>query len=106
MRIVKKPAGPEIIASFKPDEVGKPGNDVEKDILTSGKKYVGKNKEEGYAIATLPLHDKNGEVIAAVRFEMEPFPGQTEKSVLSRTMPIIRDMELRIAANKDLRGLQ
>lgn len=105
--VAKKTDGtPAVIASGKADEIGKPGNDVEMDVLKSDKKYVGKNKEDNYMIATLPLHDKNGDVIAAVRFELEPFPGQTEKNVLSRTLPLVREMESRVAANKELNGLQ
>lgn len=96
-----------VIAGTKPEEIGQAANEAETDVLTaSDKKYVGKNKEEKYVIATLPLHDKNGDVIAAVRLEMESFPGQTEKNVLARTIPIVREMELRIAANKELNGLQ
>jgi hypothetical protein len=108
VRIVAKKSGGahEIIASVKPEEIGKPANDVESDVIKNDKKYVGKNKDDNYMIATLPLHDKNGDVIAAVRFEMEPFPGQTEKNVLARTLPMIREMEMRIAANKELNGLQ
>jgi hypothetical protein len=108
LRIVSKRADGTVavIAGTKPEEIGSAANDVETDVLKSDKKYVGRNKEEKYMIATLPLHDKNGDVVAAVRFEMEPFPGQTEKNVLARTMPIIREMELRIAANKELNGLQ
>jgi hypothetical protein len=105
--VAKKPnAMHEVIAGTKPGEIGQPANDVESDVLKNDKKYVGKNKEENYMIATLPLHDKNGDVIAAVRFELEPFPGQTEKNVLARTVPLIREMELRLAANKELNGLQ
>lgn len=105
--VTRKPDGAHtIVASGRPHEIGKPGNDVEMDVLKNDKKYVGKNKEDNYMIATLPLHDKNGDVIAAVRFELEPFPGQTEKNVLARTLPLVRGMELRVAANKELNGLQ
>lgn len=96
----------KIIAGTRANEIGAAANEVETDVIKNDKKYVGKNKEENFMIATLPLHDKNGDVIAAVRFELEPFPGQTEKNVLARTLPIVRDMEARVAANKELSGLQ
>ena len=96
----------KIIAGTRTNEIGNAANDVETDVIKNDKKYVGKNKEDNFMIATLPLHDKNGDVIAAVRFELEPFPGQTEKSILARTLPIVRDMEQRVAANKELSGLQ
>jgi hypothetical protein len=96
----------EVIASARADEIGQPANDVEKDVFKTDKKYVGKSKELKVMLATVPLHDKNGDAVAAVRFEMEPFPGQTEKNVLERTQPMIKEMEARIAANRELTGLQ
>jgi len=95
-----------VIASARPEEVGKPASDVEKDVYNNDKKYVGKSKELNAMLATMPLHDKNGDPVAAVRFEVDPFPGQTEKNVLERTFPMIKEMEARVAANKELNALQ
>lgn len=108
VRIVgKKASGAlQVIASARPEEIGQPANDVEKDVFQNDKKYVGRSKELKVMLATVPLHDKNGDPVAAVRFEMEPFPGQTEKNVLERTMPMIKEMEARMAANKELNALQ
>ena len=107
IRIVGKKDGVlQVLASGRADEIGKPPNDVEKDVFTNDKKYVGKSKELKAMLATVPLYDKNGEPIASVRFEMDPFPGQTEKNVLERTMPMIKEMEARVIANKELTGLQ
>jgi hypothetical protein len=96
----------QVLASVKPEEIGKPANEVEKDVFANDKKYVGKDKQLKVMLATVPLHDKNGDPIAAVHFEMDPFPGQTEKNVLERTMPLIKEMEARVAANKELNALQ
>ena len=105
--VTRKPDGAlQIIASDKTEEIGQAANKFETDVLTNDKKYVGRDKEKRLMIATLPLHDKNGEVVASVRFELDPFPGQTEKNVLERAGPIVKEMEFRLAANKDLTGLQ
>jgi hypothetical protein len=96
----------QVLASARPEEIGQPANDVEKDVFNNNKKYVGKSKELKVMLATLPLHDKNGDPVAAVRFEIDPFPGQTEKNVLERTGPLIKEMEQRVAANKELNALQ
>jgi hypothetical protein len=108
VRIVgRKPDGAlQVLASARPEEIGQPANDVEKDVLANDKKYVGRSKELKVMIATLPLHDKNGDPVAAVRFELDPFPGQTEKNVLERSAPMIREMEARLAAHKELNALQ
>lgn len=107
IRIVGKKDGVlQVLASGRADEIGEPANDVETDVFTNDKKYVGKSKELKALLATVPLHDKNGEPVAAVRFEMDPFPGQTQKNVLERTAPMIKEMEARVIANKELTGLQ
>ncbi len=95
-----------IIASDNPGEIGQPANKIESEVLTTDKKFVGRDKQRKVMIATLPLHDKNGEVAASVRFEIDPFPGQTEKNLLERTVPIVREMESRLAAYRELTGLQ
>jgi hypothetical protein len=95
-----------VIAATRPEQIGQPANEYEIDSMKTDKKFAGRNKEEKFMVATLPLHDKNGDAIAAVRFELEPFSGQSEKNVLARTIPIIREMELRVASNKELNGLQ
>lgn len=107
IRIVGRKDGVlQVLASGRPEEVGTPPNDVEKDVFANDKKYVGKSKELKAMLATVPLHDKNGDPVAAVRFEMDPFPGQTQQNVLERAMPMIKEMEARIIANKELTGLQ
>jgi hypothetical protein len=60
----------------------------------------GKNK--GNAHVTLPLHDKNGETIAAVRVILDSFPGQTEQNAIIRAMPILKKMETRVPTANDL----
>jgi hypothetical protein len=50
----------------------------------------------------MPLHDSNGDTIAAVRVIMKPFPGQTEKNAIARAMPIVKEMEPRVQKAKDL----
>ncbi len=110
IRIVAKKtnasSAPQVIASAIESEIGQAANEYEADAIANDKKFAGKDKEKGILITTWPLHDKNGEAVAAVRFELNPFPGQTEKNLLERTGPIIREMEARLAASKELTGLQ
>ncbi len=87
---------PQIIATNDSAEVGKNGGKIETDVIRRGVTYYGKAK--GNVVVTLPLHDHNGDAVAAVRVTMKSFPGQTENNVLARAMPIIRDMELRTRA--------
>ena len=45
---------------------------------------------------------RNGDPVAAVRVIMKPFAGQTEQSAYSRALPIIREMQGRVASLQDL----
>ena len=51
---------------------------------------------------TLPLHDNNGDKVAAVRLVLKSFLGQTENNALARAMPVVKGMEMRIQTLKDL----
>ncbi len=91
---------PKVIASTKPEEIGERGSKIEKDVLLNNKKYAG--RENKTLLVTLPLHDKNGDVVAAVKFIMEPFMGQSADNALARALPLVRSMESRIHTAKDL----
>lgn len=51
---------------------------------------------------TMPLHDRNGDPIAAIRLELDPFIGQTEQTSLTRAMVYKKEVESRIKNLKDL----
>jgi hypothetical protein len=90
----------QIIAGNDPADSGKPAGQYEQEVVARDVAYYG--KEEGKAIVSLPLHDRNGDAVAAVRVTMKSFPGQTEQNAVVRAKPIIREMERRFRAAKDL----
>jgi len=90
----------QVIASTDPAELDKPAGQYEQDAVARDVAYYG--KEEGKAIVSLPLHDRNGDAVAAVRLTMKSFPGQTEQNAVIRAKPIAREMEKRFRAAKDL----
>jgi hypothetical protein len=90
----------QLIASLDPKEIGRAAGDAEKDTIARGLIYYGKGKET--VVVTLPLHDSNGESVAAVELHMKSFPGQTEKNALVRALPIVKDMEKRVQSLADL----
>jgi hypothetical protein len=90
----------KVIASSKTSDIGEPGGTVERDVLARDTMYYGK---QGKAVlVTLPMHDHNGEPMAAVRVVMRSFPGQTEQNAVARALPILRQMEARIRTPKEL----
>jgi len=89
-----------VVASLDPREVGEAApTEVAKVLLERGYYY---GKGDGEVMLTLPLHDSNGDKVAAVRVVMKSFLGQTEKNALARAMPVVKGMESRIQALKDL----
>jgi len=50
----------------------------------------------------MPLRDRNGDPVAAVRVIMKTFAGQTEQNAVARALPVIREMQRRVASLQDL----
>jgi hypothetical protein len=51
---------------------------------------------------TLPIHDRNGEVLGIANVGLKNFPGQLESATVARAVPIVRAMELRVGAATSL----
>jgi hypothetical protein len=91
---------PSIVASDKSEELGLAGGKVERTVISSNQIYYGKIK--GDAVVTYPLHDRNGDAVAAVRVVMQSFKGQTEENAVTRAMPIVKGMEWRVRSKAEL----
>lgn len=50
---------------------------------------------------TMPVHDRNGDPMAAVRVELDPFFGQTEQTSLARAMVYKAEIEARVKNLKE-----
>jgi len=89
-----------IIASKDAAEVGQTGGKVEEDVILTGNSYYGRDKES--ATVTLPLRDRNGDPIAAVRIVMKTFPGQTEDNAVVRAKPVVKLMQAQVKSRDEL----
>jgi len=89
-----------IAASNDAKDLGQPASKVEQDAVASDTVYCGRGKNQ--TLVTLPMHDRNGEAIAAVRVVLKPFPGQTEQNAVVRATPIVKEMEARVRSARDL----
>lgn len=98
----KTPENPtlRVMASTDESDLGTAGTNVEQQIFEMDTPFFGRLKTG--VVVTLPVHDRNGEVVAALRVEMKSFPGQTENNALARALPIAKDMEKRIVEARDL----
>ncbi len=91
---------PHVIASKLEREIGQPGTDAEKSAITDGKIYFGRGK--GTIAVTLPLRDRNGDPIAAVRVQLKSFLGETQDNALTRATMIIKDMQAQVTSKEEL----
>jgi hypothetical protein len=89
-----------IIASADENELGQPGAKTEQAVIGRGETYFGKEKDVVSVI--MPLRDRNGDAMAAVRIVMRSFPGQTEENAIGRATPILREIQARVSELDDL----
>jgi hypothetical protein len=91
---------PVILASKDPAECGQPGTDAELAAIRDGTVSFG--RESDGVLVTLPLHDRNGEFIAAVRVKLKTFFGETQDNAVNRAMLILKLLQLSGLSRDDL----
>jgi hypothetical protein len=89
-----------IIASNDQSDVGKTGDKVEQDVVGHDVIYCGRGVKK--VTVTVPLHDRNGDAVGAMRVELRSFSGQTDDNAVARALPIVKELEARIRSAKDL----
>jgi hypothetical protein len=90
------PKQARLVGSNDPKKLGQNGGHAEQDVISRDVVYYGKGKKS--VEVTMPLHDRNGDTVAAARVIMSTFPGQTEQNALARALPIVKEMEARITS--------
>ena len=90
----------QMIASNDPKEIGQPGGDAEKGAIASGTVYFGRGK--GFVAVTMPLNDRNGDPVAAVRVELKSFFGETQDIAVDHSRDIVKQMQEQIVFGQDL----
>lgn len=91
---------PRVAGSNNESELGQPGGKYEKEALATGTIFAARDRD--HAAVVMPLRDRNGDVAAAVRIHLTTFPGQTERNVLARATPIVRQLQARVHSAADL----
>jgi hypothetical protein len=89
-----------VIASGDEKDLGQSGAKTEQEVIGRGETYFGKEKDTVSVI--MPLRDRNGDAMAAVRVVLKPFPGQTEENAIIRATPIVKEVQGRAQALDDL----
>jgi hypothetical protein len=91
---------PQIIASNDPKEIGQLGGDAEKGAITAGTVYFGRGK--GFVAVTMPLNDRNGDAVAAVRVETKSFFGETQDIAVDHSRDLVKEMQKQVVFGQDL----
>jgi hypothetical protein len=91
---------PHIIASKDEKEIGQPGEEAEKIAITNGKVSFGRDK--GIVTVVLPLRDRNGDPMAAVRLRINSFLGEIQAIAISRATTIVKLMEAEVTSSDEL----
>ncbi len=91
---------PVVIASKDTNHLGQAGDHVEQDVIHKGMAYYA--KEKSWVELTLPLRDRNGDVVAALKTRLERFPGETEETALSRATAVKKEVEAHMGSLQDM----
>jgi hypothetical protein len=91
---------PRIIASKVPDEVGQAGAESEQAAIDKGQISFGRGK--GTCAVTMPLNDRNGVPIAAVRVQWKRFMGETQDTAVNQARALVQTMQSQILSSQDL----
>lgn len=89
----------KVIAALNDSELGEVENDVVKDVIASGNRYYAKNKK--VVTITVPVRNRNGDPIAAIRISMKAFLGQTQANAFARAIPVVEYLQQRVLYLKD-----
>ena len=90
----------KIVASDNSAEVGQPGDEAVRSVIERDAIYYG--RADKAALVTMPLHDRNGDIVGAVRVVLKAVLGQTEQNAVARALPIVKEFERRVRSAEDL----
>lgn len=77
-----------ILASSEAAEIDQPGGIPEERLVIEKGEIMYLAAKDNVTV-TLPLRDRNGDIIAAVRVTMKRFAGQTQKNAILRAQPVV-----------------
>lgn len=90
----------QVVASDDEKALGQQGTAIEQKVLDNEKIYYSKADKE--ILVTMPVRDRNGDTVGALKIGLKPFPGQTEGNALARATPITQQVSARVQSAKDL----
>jgi hypothetical protein len=98
----KNPGLPVIIGCMNEHDFGAAGTKAEEDVIQNGSIFY--LKESKYVEITLPLRDRNGDVVAALAVKMRSFKGETQSTAVARAVIVKKAVEEQIETMQDING--
>jgi hypothetical protein len=89
-----------VIASKNKTDCGQPGAEAEAAALKDG--TVSFAREQNAVLLILPLHDRNGDFIAAVRLRLKSFLGETQDTAVTRARMVVNHIQDQVLSESDL----
>jgi hypothetical protein len=97
---LNKQGEPLVTASKDKADAGRPGTDAETKAINDGAISYGRG--QGVDTIILPLRDRNGDPIAAVRLKLKSFFGETQQNALTRANMILKIMQAQVTSADQL----
>jgi len=98
----KNPGLPVVIGSMNDHDLGMAGTKTEEDVIGRGSLYYLKDSKA--VEITLPLRDRNGEIVAALSVKMKSFRGETQSNAVARATLVKLAFEQEIETMQDING--
>ncbi len=93
---------PVVIGAMNEHDVGAAGTRTEADVIERGSVYY--LKADRTVEITMPLRDRNGDIVAALAVKMKTFRGETQATAVARATIVKRAFELQIETMEDLKS--
>jgi len=98
----KGPGPPVVVGAMHEHDFGAAGTKTEADVIERGTVYYLKGDKT--VEITMPLRDRNGDIVAALAVKMKAFPGETEATAVTRATIVKKAVELQIQNMQDING--
>jgi hypothetical protein len=98
----KGPGLPVVIGAMNDHDFGATGTQAEADVIERGSIYY--LKADKTVQITLPLRDRNGDIVAALAVKMKSFHGETQDTAVARSLIVKKAFEQQIATLEDLKN--
>ena len=93
---------PSVIGSMDEHDIGVTGTKTETDVIENGSVFY--LKADNTVEITMPLRDRNGDIVAALKVKLKSFRGETQANAVARATIVKKAVELQLNTMQDING--